>query len=59
MKKLQVLGTGCPKCRKLAELTEAVEETIEVLAKTKGAFKSKELGAIRKKLEELVKKNNG
>lgn len=22
MKKLQVLGTGCPKCKKLAELTE-------------------------------------
>ena len=22
MKKLQILGTGCPKCRKLAELTE-------------------------------------
>ena len=23
MKKLQVLGTGCPKCKKLTELTEA------------------------------------
>ena len=23
MKKLQVLGTGCPKCKKLAEQTEA------------------------------------
>lgn len=23
MKKLQILGTGCPKCRKLAEATEA------------------------------------
>ncbi|NQT26831.1 TM0996/MTH895 family glutaredoxin-like protein [candidate division KSB1 bacterium] len=22
MKKLQILGTGCPKCQKLAELTE-------------------------------------
>ena len=22
MKKLQILGTGCPKCKKLAELTE-------------------------------------
>jgi small redox-active disulfide protein 2 len=22
MKKLQILGTGCPKCRKLTELTE-------------------------------------
>lgn len=23
MKKLQILGTGCPKCKKLAELTDA------------------------------------
>jgi small redox-active disulfide protein 2 len=23
MKKLQILGTGCPKCKKLTELTEA------------------------------------
>jgi small redox-active disulfide protein 2 len=23
MKKLQILGTGCPKCTKLAEMTEA------------------------------------
>jgi small redox-active disulfide protein 2 len=23
MKRLQILGTGCPKCRKLTELTEA------------------------------------
>jgi small redox-active disulfide protein 2 len=23
MKKIQILGTGCPKCKKLAELTEA------------------------------------
>jgi small redox-active disulfide protein 2 len=24
MKKLQILGTGCPKCKKLAEVTEQV-----------------------------------
>jgi small redox-active disulfide protein 2 len=24
MKRLQVLGTGCPKCKKLTEMTEAV-----------------------------------
>jgi small redox-active disulfide protein 2 len=24
MKKLQILGTGCPKCKKLAEITEQV-----------------------------------
>lgn len=23
MKKLQILGTGCPKCKKLADMTEA------------------------------------
>jgi hypothetical protein len=32
-----------------------VAETIEVLEKTKNAFKSKELGDLRKKLEKLVK----
>lgn len=24
MKKIQILGTGCPKCKKLAEITEQV-----------------------------------
>lgn len=42
-------------CPRLAHLTEVVEETIEVLEKTKGAFKSKELGKLRKKLQETVK----
>ena len=44
-------------CPRLAELTEAVEETIKALEKTKGAFKSKELGQMRKKLQEVVKKS--
>jgi small redox-active disulfide protein 2 len=26
--KLQVLGTGCPKCKKLAELTEAAAQEL-------------------------------
>jgi len=43
-------------CPKLAELTEVVEETIKVLEKTKDAFKSRELGQMRRKLEELIKK---
>jgi len=43
-------------CPRLAELTGAVEETITVLEKTKSAFKSKDLGAMRKRLEELMKK---
>jgi len=30
MKKLQVLGTGCPKCKKLAENTEAAATTLGI-----------------------------
>jgi len=46
----------CPfsSCNALETLTQAVEETVKVLEKTKNAFKSKELGALRKKLEEIL-----
>ena len=30
MKKLQILGTGCPKCRKLAENTEAAAKNLGI-----------------------------
>ena len=30
MKKLQILGTGCPKCNKLAELTEAAARELNI-----------------------------
>ena len=30
MKKLQVLGTGCPKCKRLAELTEAAAKDLGI-----------------------------
>ncbi len=30
MRKLQVLGTGCPKCRKLAENTEASAKALGI-----------------------------
>jgi small redox-active disulfide protein 2 len=30
MKKIQILGTGCPKCRKLAENAEAAARSIGV-----------------------------
>ena len=30
MKKIQVLGTGCPKCRRLAELTEAAAKDLGI-----------------------------
>ncbi len=28
--KLQVLGTGCPKCKKLAEMTEAAAKELDI-----------------------------
>ena len=30
MKKIQILGTGCPKCRKLAENAEAAAKSVGV-----------------------------
>ena len=30
MKKLEVLGTGCPKCKKLTEDTEAAAKELEI-----------------------------
>ncbi|HPA58010.1 MAG TPA: thioredoxin family protein, partial [bacterium] len=30
MKKLQVLGTGCPKCKKLAEMTEVAAKELGI-----------------------------
>lgn len=30
MKKLQILGTGCPKCRKLAENTETAAKSMGI-----------------------------
>jgi len=30
MKKIQVLGTGCPKCKKLAENAEAAAKTLGI-----------------------------
>jgi len=48
----------CPlsSCSRLQALTEAIDETVKVLEKTKNAFKSKELGTLRKKLEEILAK---
>jgi len=30
MKKLQILGTGCPKCKQLAELTQQAADTLNM-----------------------------
>ena len=30
MKKLQILGTGCPRCKKLAELTEQAAQELGI-----------------------------
>ncbi len=38
------------------QLREAIFETIQVLQKTKGSFRSKELGGLRQKLQDLLKK---
>lgn len=43
-------------CPKLNELTEGLAETIKILEVTKSSFKSKELGQLRIKLEQLMKK---
>lgn len=40
-------------------LVEAIRETIHTLEQTKGSFKSRELGELRKKLEHLVGGNRG
>ncbi|MHC4756619.1 MAG: response regulator [Planctomycetota bacterium] len=44
-------------CPRLGELKKGVEETIRVLEKSKGAFKSRELGILRKNLEKLLNKD--
>jgi DNA-binding NarL/FixJ family response regulator len=43
-------------CPRLAHLTDAVMDAIAVLERTKGAFKSKELGDLRKRLESVVER---
>jgi CheY-like chemotaxis protein len=42
-------------CPRLNTLNETLVETIDALEKTKSAFKSKELGNLRRKLEDLVR----
>jgi len=44
-------------CPTLKTLLDSLAETIDVLEKSKSSFKSKELGAIRKKLEGIVNSN--
>lgn len=44
-------------CPKLSSLTEAVNDTVQVLEKTKSSFKSKDLGMLRKRLETLLRQN--
>ncbi len=42
-------------CPRLTELSNALSETVSVLEKTRHAFKSKDLGELRKKLEGIVR----
>lgn len=30
MKKIQILGTGCPKCKKLADIVDEVAKTMDI-----------------------------
>lgn len=46
------------KCPRLEHQLQAISEAVDVLAKTKGSFQSKELGDLRKKLERLTKLPN-
>ncbi len=41
-------------CPRVASLTEAIKHTTAVLGKTKTAFKSREIGDLRKRLEALI-----
>jgi DNA-binding response OmpR family regulator len=43
-------------CPRLTELTEGLLETVRALERTKSSFKSKELGQLRIRLEQLLKK---
>jgi RNA processing factor Prp31 len=45
-------------CPRLATLTNALSETIDILEITKSSFKSKKLGELRRKLEEFIKGQN-
>lgn len=42
-------------CSRLAALERSIRDTIDVLVKTKGSFKSKELAELRKRLEMVLK----
>ncbi len=44
-------------CPTLKSLSDGLAETIDVLQRSKSSFKSKELGEVRKKLEEIVNSN--
>jgi len=44
-------------CPRGTQLQEAIRETVRVLEETKGAFKSKALGDLRRKLELLLDHN--
>ncbi len=57
----QNLGEACHllNCPRLSLLMDSLVETIDVLEKTKGAFRSKDLGNLRKKLEMIVNSTKG
>lgn len=44
-------GTGCSGC---ADYRKALEDTVQILKKTKSAFRSKDIGTLRQRLESLL-----
>jgi hypothetical protein len=44
-------------CPRLAVYREALEGTVEALAKTKNSFRSKELGLLRAKIEDVLRED--
>jgi DNA-binding response OmpR family regulator len=55
--RLQSLDCPLNSCPRMEELASALAETVEILEKTRNAFKSKELGLLRKKLEQVLAKS--
>lgn len=45
-------------CKRIASLIEAIEETVKVLEETRNAFKSKIMGKLRSKLEDVPQKKS-
>jgi hypothetical protein len=48
---------GIQNCPRLGTLEQALREGVDALERTKGSFKSKELGELRRRFEALLEEN--